>query len=652
VPLNIDMAEKLNFLLQHDAHTDTVHLEYSDIHDLGALMADLRSFPNLRELFIHGNRLTGLPPDLSGLRRLEKMDIRGNPFKPEDIQDVAASLSTIPNLKHLFMTLKTELDEDALFSFLPKLETINGTTIPQPSSAAGPDRELGAGAEATAISEQEFDAVVDLFESISVLQPSQESSERFDTHADIVMGRLDDDIGALVDDKDVFMRQNLALQARSQLYGVCWDEIVGQLDLAGHPLGGPVRELRRAMDDIIGKYKGLVEDVSSTYKKDISDKEAMLDGAERETTEMLEGAEEMEKQFREREEGLKADWERERRALLQEIAALKSGAPAGSVSVRAISPGMGGMGPMSPETGLMSTQGTLPKPKPGGRELTLRQLLDFVNELYSSKEKYDTKCRDAKLPRETMEQHLYTYLNQKYGLKSLIIEWASAVMAAVKKFADVDNDVAVFGKILRNEIDEEFRIVQKQLKDTVTELLRVYLKGKYPLKSEDEVSKLCKKRQGSAVYEEEWVDIIKYMYNHEDSVTLIMKCKDLIASQQKAEQMNRPARGRGRQSREEEERDAGKLAFVDFLKVLLDFQLKGHEKFLLKFMKLFRQFDKDKNGVINEEEFRQLIIATDPKKNDSEIQDLLNMVDPHNNQQISFSECVNFLSSDLVHMTG
>ena len=281
--------------------------------------------------------------------------------------------------------------------------------------------------------------------------------------------------------------------------------------------------------------------------------------------------------------------------------------------------------------------------------MTLRQLLEFVNELYSSKEKYDTKCRDAKLPRETMEQHLYTYLNQKYGLKSLIIEWASAVMAAVKKYADEDNDVAVFGKILRNEIDEDFRIVQKQLKDTVSELLRVYLKGKYPLKSEDEVSKLLKKRMSTTVYEEEWVDIIKYMYNHEDSVSLIMKCKDLIASQNRVEDQNRAVRGRGR-AQEVDNREGSKLAFTDFLKILLDFQLKGHEKFLLKFMKLFRQFDKDKNGVINEEEFRQLIIATDPNKTDQEIQDLLNMVDPHNNQQISFSECVNFLSSDLVHM--
>jgi len=63
------MSEKLAFLLQHDASTDTVHLEYSDVHDLGGLMGDLRSFPNLRELYIHGNRLTALTADMSGLRK-------------------------------------------------------------------------------------------------------------------------------------------------------------------------------------------------------------------------------------------------------------------------------------------------------------------------------------------------------------------------------------------------------------------------------------------------------------------------------------------------------------------------------------------------------------------------------------------------------
>jgi len=45
---------------------------------------------------------------------------------------------------------------------------------------------------------------------------------------------------------------------------------------------------------------------------------------------------------------------------------------------------------------------------------------------------------------------MYTYLNQKYGLKSLIIEWATACINGIKKFSKVSNDVCVFGRILRN----------------------------------------------------------------------------------------------------------------------------------------------------------------------------------------------------------
>ena len=72
-----------------------------------------------------------------------------------------------------------------------------------------------------------------------------------------------------------------------------------------------------------------------------------------------------------------------------------------------------------------------------------------------------------------MEQHMYTFLNQKYGLKNLIIEWATALINGIKKFSSEDNDVAVFGKILRNECDEEFRFVQAQVKETISELLKV-----------------------------------------------------------------------------------------------------------------------------------------------------------------------------------
>jgi hypothetical protein len=49
-----------------------------------------------------------------------------------------------------------------------------------------------------------------------------------------------------------------------------------------------------------------------------------------------------------------------------------------------------------------------------------------------------------------MEQHMYTFLNQKYGLKKLTYEWAAAMVDAVTTYAANDNSVAVFHSILKN----------------------------------------------------------------------------------------------------------------------------------------------------------------------------------------------------------
>lgn len=45
------------------------------------------------------------------------------------------------------------------------------------------------------------------------------------------------------------------------------------------------------------------------------------------------------------------------------------------------------------------------------RTLTLKQLKDLINDIYTQKVKYDQKCEESRLPRETMEQFMYTYLN-------------------------------------------------------------------------------------------------------------------------------------------------------------------------------------------------------------------------------------------------
>ena len=54
---------------------------------------------------------------------------------------------------------------------------------------------------------------------------------------------------------------------------------------------------------------------------------------------------------------------------------------------------------------------------------------------------------------------MYTYLNQKYGLKALIIEWVDSIIKAVKSYVKEDHEVELFAKILKNECDEDFRFI-------------------------------------------------------------------------------------------------------------------------------------------------------------------------------------------------
>lgn len=49
--------------------------------------------------------------------------------------------------------------------------------------------------------------------------------------------------------------------------------------------------------------------------------------------------------------------------------------------------------------------------------MSLKHLKEVILEIYDSKIKYDQRCVEGKIARETMEQHMFTYLNQKYGLK-------------------------------------------------------------------------------------------------------------------------------------------------------------------------------------------------------------------------------------------
>ncbi|CAI2386031.1 unnamed protein product [Moneuplotes crassus] len=89
--------------------------------------------------------------------------------------------------------------------------------------------------------------------------------------------------------------------------------------------------------------------------------------------------------------------------------------------------------------------------------LPLKSLKVLIEEICESKENFDKKCILIEQQCETMEQYLYTYLNQKYGLKSLVLDWVTTIVNSVNVYSheESDPDVILFGRILKEECDFE-----------------------------------------------------------------------------------------------------------------------------------------------------------------------------------------------------
>ena len=119
-----------------------------------------------------------------------------------------------------------------------------------------------------------------------------------------------------------------------------------------------------------------------------------------------------------------------------------------------------------------------------------------------------------------MEQFMYTYLNQKYGLKPLIVEWAAAIINGVKKYNRADHDVTLFAKILKNECDEEFRFIQDHVKNTLLEMVKAMLKDRHPLKSKEDITSMLNKIKDGPI--DEWMSskILDKMYEEGDNIKI------------------------------------------------------------------------------------------------------------------------------------
>ena len=347
--------------------------------------------------------------------------------------------------------------------------------------------------------------------------------------------------------------------------------------------------------------------------------------------------------------------------------------------------------------------------------ISLKTLKDFIKELYISKANYDMKCLELKLPRETLEEHMYTFLNKKYGLKNLIIDWARNIINGIKYYSKKDSLVLLFGKILRNEQEEDARFIIEKVLDSIEELLLYYIKRQNPLKSVKEIKKIFERKKKTELYEEEWKGIIYSIYekneaneiekkidnfinkgNEKKKIEMFQKYKEsrinnINYSRNNNNLMNTNYTNNGnyfntinsnnntlsprnynlsymntinninnnKLSRMEKYNmilfnDEKNILFSDFLKIVLDNHIRFRDRQLKNFVEIFKSVDTNKDGIVNEEEFTELIQKMKIFKEDeleNKIFLFLEKIDPFDNQRITFSECISFFSSETIKVS-
>ena len=296
----------------------------------------------------------------------------------------------------------------------------------------------------------------------------------------------------------------------------------------------------------------------------------------------------------------------------------------------------------------------------GSKNISIKNLNEIINEIYNSKIEYDKKCFEYKIPKVTIEQHMYNYLNNKYGLKNIVIEWTSSILLGINIYSNEDSDINLFGKIYRNEIDENERFNLFKLKNSINEFLELYLMNKNPLKNRNEIHKIYLFKLENFLIEDEWKFILYSIYSKEEGKIIEKRILNIINELNNNKNKKKTLNDKNKKNiitREEYDKiNLNKLdlniSFKEFVHIITDYQICYREKYLKNFLMLYKQYDTDSNGIINEEEFINLCSSISYIKNEGNlyIKKLLNKIDPYNFKSIIYNDCIKLFSSEIIEI--
>ena len=249
------------------------------------------------------------------------------------------------------------------------------------------------------------------------------------------------------------------------------------------------------------------------------------------------------------------------------------------------------------------------------KKLTREQLNEIIQNIYKSKIAYDQNCIDLNKPLETMEQHMYQYLNNKYGLKNLTIEYASAIISGIKEFSKKDMNIKLFGMLLKNEIEENTLTIVDKIKQVIQETLEYFISQKNPYMVGSDIQKICEDIKKGMVDEVVWNSFVDTLFlnDKENGKKVKDKIYEFIDRIMKKGLEKLGNNLKFEMTREEEDfykelqQYPKKIRYEDLINIFIDYHIKVRKNYLKNMRELFMNNDENKDGVLTKKEFIKYI---------------------------------------------
>lgn len=279
--------------------------------------------------------------------------------------------------------------------------------------------------------------------------------------------------------------------------------------------------------------------------------------------------------------------------------------------------------------------------------------------MYESKNKFDIKCQKNNTPRESMEQFMFLFFKQKFGLNNIVVEWVYGMIESIKMHSAQDSDICLFALILRNEVDEEFSSIQSQIKTTLEEILTSIIEQANPNKTRKKIIQIIEEKKKSKLKERSVMEIVNTMYSdeHPNKEEIVNKIKDKMKEEEgkqlKESQTKSHRKTSSIKNKQNLKTNEKGILYFDLMQIILNMQLKTHFGFLRNLSINFREFDDQNYGFIDKSQLEALIIEF-IGKTDIEIDydELYSNRESYDPDIFTFSDIVNLFSNYKVEYEG